>query len=385
MASSSDILADLVAFPTVSRDSNLELIGHVDTWLRRFGADCRLVHSEDGTRANLYATLGPDDRPGIMLSGHTDVVPVHGEQWSSPPFELSRRGGRLYGRGTADMKGFIACALAMAARAAQRELATPLHLALSYDEEIGCVGVRRLIGMLEALPVRPRLGIIGEPTSMRVIAAHKGKVAMRALCRGRSCHSGLATEGLNAIHLALDLIAELRAIQAGLERDGPRDDGYEVAWTTVHVGVIAGGRALNIVPDTCEFEFEIRHLSAEPVERILERIQAHADEIAGHARTRFEEAAITLEPLSGYPALATDSGHEVVALAAALGGVMPPGKVSFGTEAGLFQERLGIPAVVCGPGDIGHAHRPDEYVSDAQLAACDRFMDALLAHLAGDR
>jgi acetylornithine deacetylase len=381
MSRSIEILDRLIAFPTVSRDSNLDLIRHVEGELGRLGIASRLVFNEEGSKANLFATIGPQDVPGIMLSGHTDVVPVDGQNWSSDPFRMERRGGLLYGRGTADMKGFIASVLAMAEQAVQVPLATPIHIALSYDEEIGCVGVRRLIDMLAGLGIRPRACIIGEPTNMQVVLAHKGKTALRAHCCGLECHSSLAPYGLNAIHMATDLVAAIRRLQTDLAAGGTRDEDYDIAYSTLHVGTIRGGTALNIVPNDCALDFEIRHLPADPVEPLLDRIAEEIRAIEAAGRAVFPDAAIRLETLSGYPAMSIEPEVEIVGFVKALTGGNSHGKISFGTEGGLFQRDLGVPTVVCGPGSIGEAHKPDEFVSEDQLAACDRFLAALVGRL----
>ncbi|WP_172428443.1 acetylornithine deacetylase [Azospirillum brasilense] len=382
MGATLDILERLVAFPTVSRDSNLDLILWAKERLEAAGATTRLVPSEDGRKANLFASVGPANRPGILLSGHTDVVPVDGQAWTCDPFRLTRRAGNLYGRGTADMKGFIAAAMALAERASGRTLSQPLHLALSYDEEVGCLGVRRLIDMMAALPVRPRFCIVGEPTLMQVVTAHKGKTALRIDCRGAECHSSLAPQGLNAIHMACDMLTGLRRLQERVQTEGARDAGYDVPWTTIHAGVIQGGTALNIVPNHCHLDMEIRHLPQDSVDPLLDAVRAEADAMEKRLRTAFPAAAVDITELSSYPALDTDEDAEVVSFVKALTGGNSLGKISFGTEGGLFQRRLSIPTVVCGPGSIGEAHKPDEFVAEDQLAACDRMLDALLAQLA---
>ncbi|PWC55474.1 acetylornithine deacetylase [Azospirillum sp. TSH7] len=382
MTATIDILDRLVAFNTVSRDSNLDLIHWVRERLEAADAATWLVPSEDGRKANLFATLGPADRPGVLLSGHSDVVPVEGQAWTSDPFRLTRRDGKLFGRGTADMKGFIAAALALFDRAAGRTLSQPLHLALSYDEEVGCLGVRRLIEMMAALPVRPRFCIVGEPTGMQVVTAHKGKTALRAECHGVECHSSLAPQGLNAIHMASDLLSGLRRIQKRLSDEGAHDNAYDVPWTTIHAGVIHGGEALNIVPNRCRLDFEIRHLPQDPVEPLLDHVQAEADAIVRRLRPDFPSAGLTITELSSYPALDTDGTAEVVAFVKSLTRGNSTCKISFGTEGGLFQRRLSMPTVVCGPGSIGEAHKPDEFIAEDQLAACDRMLDALLVQMA---
>ncbi|MGI9507419.1 MAG: M20/M25/M40 family metallo-hydrolase, partial [Geminicoccaceae bacterium] len=296
-----DILEKLVAFPTVSRDSNLELIGFARNFLMACGAECVLVHNETGNKANLYATLGPMDRPGVMLSGHTDVVPVDGQNWRTDPFLPERRDGRIYGRGTTDMKGFLASALHAAELASTRSLQTPLHLALSYDEEIGCLGVRRLIDMLAAAPVRPAFCIVGEPTLMAVATGHKGKMGLHATCIGREGHSALAPLAMNAIHLATDFIGAIRGKQADIEENGARDGDYDVPYTTLHVGKIDGGVALNIVPNRCELDFEIRHLAEDDPAAILSDLQATADGIVRAARAKAPEAEIVFKTTMAYP------------------------------------------------------------------------------------
>jgi acetylornithine deacetylase len=376
------LLGRLIAFPTVSRDSNLQLIDWVRTLLVERGIECRLVPDATGTKANLYATIGPSDRPGVMLSGHTDVVPVDGQDWTYPPFALSRRDERLHGRGTADMKGFVACALAAALRAAGRELRAPLHLAFSYDEEVGCIGVRRLIDVLSKAPARPAFCIVGEPTSMAVATGHKGKTALRATCVGREAHSALAPLAVNALHLGCDLVGAIRTRQAEIAGAGARDGDYDVPYTTLHVGRMSGGTALNIVPNRCEVEFEIRNLAADDPGALVDEIRADAGRIAAAARGQAAEAEIRIEVENSYPGLGTPPDAEVVAFVKSLTGANGTIKVAFGTEGGLFSERLGIPTVVCGPGSMAQGHRPDEYVSEEQMGRCDAMLGALLDRLA---
>ncbi len=376
-----DILDRLIAFPTVSRDSNLALIDWVRARLAERGIDCFLVGDATGAKANLFATIGPADRPGVMLSGHTDVVPVDGQAWTSPPFALTRRDGRLCGRGAADMKGFVACALAAAQRAAERPLRAPLHLAFSYDEEVGCLGVRRLIDVLAEAPVRPAFCIVGEPTSMAVATGHKGKTALGARCVGREAHSALAPLALNALHLGCDLVAAVRARQAEIAASGLRDGDYDVPYTTLHVGRMAGGTALNIVPNRCEIELEIRNIAADDPQPLVEAIRADAARIAEAARRQAPEADIRIEVANSYPGLGTPPDAEVVAFVKSLTGANGTTKVAFGTEGGLISQRLGIPTVVCGPGSMAQGHRPDEYVTVEQIARCDAMLDALIDRL----
>jgi acetylornithine deacetylase len=378
MTTSITYLEKLIAFPTVSRDSNLDLIAYVQGVFKNIGVDSTLVHNEEGTKANLWATIGPSDVAGVALSAHTDVVPVTGQNWSSDPFALTKRDGNLYGRGSADMKGFIACCLAMAEQAVTRKLKTPIHFAFSYDEEIGCIGVRRLLDMLKTLPIRPRFCIVGEPTMLQVVTAHKGKLGYRVTAHGLEAHSSLAPIGVNAIYMACDLIAEIRRIQADLAAHGARDRDYEVAYTTLHVGKMAGGEVMNIVPNLASFDFEIRYLPQDDGVAIAARIKEAAEKVAARFREVFADARFTFADLQSYPALDTPVDSEVVNFVRALTGGNSTGKITFGTEGGLFQKELGIPAVVCGPGNIAVAHKPDEHVSAAQMGLCDEMLARLV-------
>ncbi|MFD9899968.1 acetylornithine deacetylase [Mesorhizobium sp. NPDC059025] len=376
-----EILDRLIAFPTVSRDSNLALIRYVADLLEAKGIPCQLIHNHDGHKVNLFATIGPTDQPGVMLSGHTDVVPVDGQDWTLPPFEMSRLDGKLFGRGAADMKGFVACAVAAALKAAERPLRTPLHLALSYDEEIGCLGVRSLVEMLGTAPRKPLMCIVGEPTSMQVATGHKGKVAARALCRGREGHSALAPLALNAIHLGCDFIGALRSEQDRLARDGARDGDYDIPYTTVHAGKINGGVALNIVPNLCQVDFEIRNVAADNPDIILDRLRGEAARIAAAAADIAPEAAIDIEITNTYPGLDTPANSEVVAFVKSLTGANGTIKVAFGTEGGLFSRDVGTPTVVCGPGSMAQGHKPDEFVTVEQMHRCDDMLEKLLGRL----
>lgn len=378
MSQTLEILDRLIAFPTVSRDSNLALIEYARDLLATKGVHSKLIFDDTGRKANLFATIGPQDRLGVMLSGHTDVVPVEGQAWTTDPFRLTERNGNLYGRGTADMKGFVAAALRAALNAADCRLRVPLHIALSYDEEVGCLGVRRLLDMLASAGTSANCCIVGEPTNMLVATGHKGKLAARAICIGREGHSANAPMALNAIHLGCDLVAELRDTQAKYAAGGARDDGYGVPYTTVHVGRIDGGVALNIVPNRCDVHFEIRNVKEDNSEVILDGIRTRVDTILQAARAQAPEADIRFEITSIYPCLDTPIHSEVVGFTNSLIGKDSTIKADFGTEGGLISARLGMPTVVCGPGSIAQAHKPDEFVSREQLTRCDNMLDTLL-------
>lgn len=378
-----EILAGLIGFDTVSSRPNLALMEYVRDLLAGAGIDAVLIADDTGTKANLYATTGPAGLGGVMLSGHTDVVPVEGQNWTHPPFALTHQDGRLYGRGTADMKGFVACAIAAMLRAAERPLQVPLHLALSHDEEVGCIGVRSLIDMLERAPVRPAMCIVGEPTSMQVATGHKGKIALRATCIGREGHSALAPMALNALHLAADFIGAIRTLQADVAAHGPRDGDYDVPYTTLHAGKMSGGVQVNIVPNHATVDFEIRSLAEDDPETLIERLRALAEEIVAPLRATFPEAEIRVERLWDYPGLGTPTDADVVNFVKSLTGANGTIKVAFGTEGGLFDRRLSIPTVICGPGSMAQGHKPDEFVTIEQMDRCNAMLDALIDRLEG--
>ncbi len=378
---SQDILEQLVAFKTVSHDSNLDLIDYVQTFLTGIGARCQLYYDSGRRKANLFATVGPPDMGGILLSGHSDVVPVEGQDWSSDPFVLRERAGRLYARGSADMKGFLACSMAAAARAVGKHLRTPLHLAFSYDEETGCIGVRSLIEAMSAWAYRPQCCIIGEPTLLRTAIGHKGKTALNATCHGHAAHSAMPANGVNAIYLASELVARVQTLQREIEAKGPHDQGYEVPYTTLHVGTIHGGTALNIVPERCEVQLEFRNVPADDPAHLIARLKSDGAHVAETNARPGCRSDIKLEILNDYPGLETPAEAEVVGLVCAATGQRDTIKVGFGTEGGLFSSCLGIPTVVCGPGSIEQAHKPDEFITTDQLMRCDRVLDAIVERL----
>ena len=375
------ILSELLAFDTVSAKPNAELIAYVRDLLAEAGVASVLIPDAGGGKANLYATVGPAGVGGVMLSGHTDVVPVEGQAWTVPPFALTEDQGRLYGRGAADMKGFVAAALDCMIKAAARPLRVPLHLALTYDEEIGCMGVRSLIDLLEGAHVRPRFCIVGEPTGMQVATGHKGKVALRAVCVGREGHSALAPMALNALHLAADFVGAVRGLQAKVALEGLRDGDYDVPYTTLHVGLLRGGVQVNIVPNLAVVDFEIRFLAGEDTEGLIAVLREAAEAIVAPLKAEFPEAAIGIERLWDYPGLGTPSDAGVVNFVKGLTGANGTIKVAFGTEGGLFAARLAIPTVICGPGSMAQGHKPDEYVSVEQMVRCEAMLNALLDRL----
>ncbi|WP_449409477.1 acetylornithine deacetylase [Methylobacterium komagatae] len=377
------ILATLVAFDTVSDRSNLALIDWIEDFARRHGASVTRVPDESGEKAGLWISLGPADRPGYILSGHSDVVPTDGQPWSSDPFRLREEAGRLYGRGTSDMKGFLAVCLALLPEMAAAELAVPLHLAISYDEEVGCLGVRPLIARMGELFPAPLGCFVGEPTGMEVVLGHKGKSAARVTFTGRACHSALAPQGVNAVEYAARFIEHVRLMAEGLARDGARDGLYDVPHTTALSSVVRGGSALNIVPDTCSVDFEVRAIGADDAGALAAGAVAHAEAVLAPLMRAVDPACgITVEPLIDYPGLETDPEETIATLAKRLAGRNAHAKVSYGTEAGLF-DAAGVPSVVIGPGSIARAHRADEYVTRGELDACTGFLRRLIDECRG--
>ncbi|TNF58779.1 MAG: acetylornithine deacetylase [Rhodobacteraceae bacterium] len=368
-----ETLGRLTAFDTVSDRSNLPMIDFVQDFLIARGFRVTRLEDPSEPKAGLYAEIGPAGG-GVLLSAHTDVVPVAGQTWTRDPFRLSVEEGRAYGRGTTDMKGFVAAMLGLADAAGRAALKEPLKLVLSYDEEIGCVGMDRMIGRLAPLMGKPRLAIVGEPTSMRVATGHKGKRAYLARMQGQAGHSALAPRFVNALHLAADFMAALRRLQEDLAARGARDPDHDIPFSTVHVGTLSGGQALNIVPDRAEMRFEFRHLAQEDPDALERRIHEAARDVC---TLHGAAARIEIAPLSRYPGLDTAPDSPAVRTVAQLAGHGTT-KVAFGTEAG-FLDRLGIPTVVCGPGSMeGQGHKADEYLSLSELAACEAMLERLL-------
>jgi len=376
-----EMIRTLVAFDTTSCKSNLGLIEFIRDYLSSLGIKTDLVFDETRKKANLFATIGPAGGAGIVLSGHTDVVPVDGQDWDDNPFGVVEKNGRLYGRGTADMKSFIAVVLAALPGLLELDIKTPLHLAFSYDEEVGCIGERRLLDQIGRMDIKPYACIVGEPTQMRVITGHKGKKSLSCHVRGRECHSALAPQGVNAVEAAAEVIAFLRILARRFQREGPFDPAFEPPHSTVHTGLVSGGTALNIVPRDCTFDFEIRSLPTHDPEAILAEISAYAQtQVLPAMQDIAPEAGFSFIENSGFPGLDTDEEAAVTHLAKTLSGANSTGKVSFGTEAGLFSA-AGIPAIVCGPGSIDQAHRPNEYIALEQVVLCENFIHRLGEHL----
>ncbi len=380
-AAAGAMIERLIGFNTVSRESNLGLIEWVRDYLHGCGAITRLTHDQTGKKANLFATLGDSPKPGLILSGHTDVVPVDGQQWDTDPFRAVERDGKLFARGSADMKGFIGIILAQAPKFVtalnDNRLDAPLHYSLSYDEEVGCIGVRGLIRDLEENQIRPAGCVVGEPTSMQPIIAHKSTHKFRCSVHGREAHSSYVTHGVNAIEYAARLVVFVRQIADRLAQAETRDYGFTVPYSTLSTGMIRGGIAFNVVPKDCVFHFDMRTLPHTSADALYQEIHAFAQNLAGEMQKVDAASGIDLEWLSQTAGLAAAETDAIVQWAMRLSRNSRVGKVSYGTEAGLFQ-RMGVPSVICGPGDIAQAHGPNEFVTLEQLAQCERFMDRIL-------
>lgn len=372
-----EILEKLISFRTVSKESNLDLIFWIRDYLAELDVPCRLTYDASGKKANLFASLGSGNVPGIILSGHTDVVPTEGQQWDSDPFKAVTRDGVVYGRGSADMKGFIAVALAMAPKFLQSRSGFPIHFAFSYDEEVGCLGVRGLIRDLQDIGLQPAGCIVGEPTSMQPLNAHKGAYRFRCSVHGKEAHSSYTPLGVNAIEYAARIIMHIREIADELSVMEEKDMAFTVPYTTLQTGTVRGGLAANIVPKSCEFEFDVRTMPDARYEPLIDRIKQFTDALLPEMQQVDPNASIQIECLSTTPGMRISETADLVGLVKRLSGADQVSAASYSTEAGLFQE-AGIPTVVCGPGDIVQAHRPNEFVSLEQLAKCEAFLSALV-------
>ncbi|MEM9029691.1 MAG: acetylornithine deacetylase [Pseudomonadota bacterium] len=377
-----DILRDLVSFDTTSRETNLPLIDHIERYLSQHGIAALRIPDETGTKASLFATIGPDGVPGVALSGHTDVVPVDGQDWETDPFQLVARDGRLYGRGACDMKGYLACALAMVPAFKARALNVPIHLAFSYDEEVGCTGVLPMIARLGEDIVKPRIVIVGEPTSMRVVDAHKGPCRWMVNLKGRAVHSSLSDRGVNTITYAGRLLAELDVMEREL-RD-QREERFDPPFTSLQVTQIEAGRASNIIPEDCWFGFEIRALPGLNPDVVEARVRAAAERLTAEMRERAPEAGIEIVRSNYVPAFRAEPSGEALVLTLKLAEQNETFAVAYATEASHF-EGAGMPSIVCGPGDIAQAHTPNEWIAEAELTKCLAFLDRLGAWCAQSR
>ena len=379
-----EMIEKLVSFDTTSRDSNLGLIEWVRDWLQQLGVESSLVYNKEKNKANLFATIhgkaGKLTTPGIVLSGHTDVVPVDGQAWDTDPFKATIKDGRLFARGACDMKGFIGTALAMTPRFVAAGLKAPIHFALSYDEEVGCVGVRGLIEQLTRENFKAAGVIVGEPTSMQVITAHKGKRSFRCTVHGKEAHSALTPQGVNAIEYAAQIITYIRHVADRMGQLEPRDNGFDVPFTTLQTGTIKGGTATNIVPAQCVFDWEFRYLPGANPDAIEREVRGYAESLLPAMKRVSAEAGIEITQSSDAPGSYLADTHAVTQLAIALARNDKTAKVAYATEAGLF-EKAGLPSIICGPGSIQQAHKPNEYCDLAQIAQCEAFMDRFLVNM----
>ena len=375
-----EMIEALVGFPTVSCDSNLELIHFVRDYLAGHGVESRLVPNEDSTKANLYATVGPDAEGGVVLSGHTDVVPVDGQPWDTGPFEVVERNGRLYGRGTADMKSFSAVALALVPDMLARGLKRPIHLALSYDEEVGCLGAPAMIARIAAEVPRPAAVIVGEPTSMKVMTAHKGITVFETVVTGHEAHSSQTHRGVSAVMVAARLVSKLDEM-ARAEAGNTSALPFEPPFTTIHVGMIDGGTAANIISRRCRFVWDVRHIPEGDPMIHVHRFNAWCEsEVLPGMRSIAPEAGVETRMLNRAPAFGPEENGEAERIARAITGDNAVHAAAYAAEAGQFQE-AGFSTVICGPGSIDQAHQPNEYIELDQIEQCERFLRRLMDDL----
>ncbi len=380
LAQTEGLLATLIAFPTISSDSNLDLINWAANHLDGLGARLDVQSSPDGSKANLFATFGPEGDGGLILSGHSDVVPVADQDWTSDPFAMVARDDRLFGRGTCDMKGFIACVLALVPEMSRWPLARPLHVALTYDEETGCLGAKTLAADLHKRDLRPAMAIIGEPTCMQVIDGHKGCYEYTTHITGLEGHGSAPDLGVNAAVIAARYAMRLMELEGELRRRAPADSPYEPPWSTINIGKIAGGVAHNVIPGLAEVEWDLRPVNTEDADFVLDQIDRYAEGLLPAMRAIDPSATILRETIGETIGLSRATRNEAARIATALTGANGTGTVPFGTEAGLYQQ-LGIDCVVCGPGSIEQAHKPDEFIARDQLAACLNMLEGLKPYL----
>lgn len=373
-----EMLRRLIAFDTTSRNSNMALIEYVREYLAGHGVESKLVPNEDGSKANLFATVGPNVKEGVVLSGHTDVVPVDGQPWVTDPWTLTLKDGKYYGRGTCDMKAFYAIALAMLPQFKKAKLKKPIHFALSYDEEIGCFGAHSLAAAMATEVPRPRAIIIGEPTMMTVVHAHKGSQSYVTKFTGFEAHSSMTHLGVSAIHFAGEFVHHLNTVQDELEAAAPKNSEFMPAAATFNVGTIVGGTAGNILARECEVLWGYRELPTQPIEKLGEQAKLWLkDVLLPKMKAKHPAAAIDTVLRASTPAFSPEGNEEAKTLAGSWSGSNTIGAVVYGTEAGIFRKALGVPTVVCGPGDIAQAHQPNEFILASQIEACEGFMNRM--------
>ena len=376
--SATEMIEKLVGFPTVSRDSNLDLIHFVRDYLAEYGIESHLVLNAEGTKANLYATVGPSVAGGVVLSGHTDVVPVDGQPWDTDPFTLTERDGRLHGRGTCDMKSFSACGLALVPEMVAANLTRPIHFALSYDEEVGCQGAPSMIAeLVDRLPA-PRAVIVGEPSDMRLVNAHKGICGYETVVTGHEAHSSQTHRGVSAVMTAARLIHYIDEMARECASRPRPESGFAPPYTTIHVGMVRGGTAANIISRECRFVWDLRNMPDEDPKTYVERFEAYCrDEVLPEMRMVAPAANIVTGERFATPGLRAEPGSAADALVRMITGDNDTGVVSYGTEAGQFQE-AGFSTIVCGPGSIDQAHQPNEYIERSQVDLCMKTLRRLI-------
>lgn len=372
-----EILCQLIGFPTVSADSNLDLIHYVANLLEDVGAKIELHHDSDRNKANIFATIGPDIGGGIVLSGHSDVVPVADQTWRTDPFALEKDGDKLYGRGTCDMKGFIAATLAMAPKFATKELKRPVHFVFTYDEEVGCLGARDLVDILKHRPHLPAAAIVGEPTDMKIVEGHKGCCEYSVYFEGRAGHGSLPDAGVNAAEYATRYVSKLLELREALKKRAPKNSPFDPPWTTINVGRIEGGTAHNVICNHTEVDWEMRPIAQEDADWVNDILHTFCSEdLLPDMRRVWPDSNITTRTIGEVIGLTPMKSNEAREIVAALTGQNNSHFVSFGTEAGLFQD-LGIATIVCGPGSIDQAHKADEFVEIGQMQQCLTMLDKL--------
>lgn len=375
-----DMITRLIGFDTVSRNSNMALIDYVRDYLAGFGIESHLVKNAEGNKANLFATVGPNVEGGVVLSGHTDVVPVDGQPWDTDPFVLTEKDGRLYGRGTCDMKSFIAIGLAMVPEMVKAGLKRPIHFALSYDEELGCLGAPDMVDRLVTDIAKPSAVIVGEPSSMKPIMAHKGMAVAKTTVIGHEAHSSQMQRGVSAVMTAARLITFLEDMMERNKAEADPDTPFVPPYSTIHVGTIQGGTAVNIISRECTFTWDVRAMPGDNVNNYMKPFQDYCNNLLPGMKAISPNVSITTELLADAPPLKSDGDDSAQQLAMRLSGCKHCGVVPFVTESGQFQER-GYSVVVCGPGSINQAHQPNEYIEISQVEECEIFMEKLIEHL----